>query len=632
MTMLPSYVEEAFTTIYGSSPDPRKIESFASRWGALDIQTFQRVLKEGHEKDRAIAIFALGSLGTPEAQAEVTPFLSSPIRLERWASALCLGKHRHEQAYLVLQSMLIEGLSPAERPWIYEGDFFAPLRSDELWYDSYRPRVVRLLEPYTAPSVVPTMRQALQLLWELEKAGHPYLFQFDYQDFLCYALGERAAFDALPDLDWPPAYHNVARVYLTLGYLHAYTRAGKETNLDVLLEEDETLQKEVAHLLTQHFALSKEELEACVINFEEQIGTRNHLRRAIRDKRLEEDLAEINAFDEQEEDLAEINAFDEQDENDENDEDNEISTILPPLSSSYHGHLAPINSLSWSPDGTQIVSGSDDQTAHAWSASSGKPAMVFREHTASVNVVSWNPVKNVIASGGSDNIVYVWDATTGETISSYRQHTGWICCGLCWSPDGTRLASASWDKTVHVWDAFSGETLLIYRGHQAIVYSVTWSPDGSRIASGSGYPECAIHIWDATTGAPERIYNHHLAWENSVHHLVWSPDSTYIASTGPRFDYRIWNARTGEDIIDSDHTDGPLAWSPDSRYIASEATGEGGVDIRQPETNKLLCNYYGGELFLVTALAWSPDGFRLAAAGKGRGNSNRINVCSFLLP
>jgi serine/threonine protein kinase len=81
----------------------------------------------------------------------------------------------------------------------------------------------------------------------------------------------------------------------------------------------------------------------------------------------------------------------------------------------YHGHAAPINTVSWSPGNRQGV-------AH------------YRSH---------------IASGGDDGTVQIWEAMTGLRISTYRGHSGGVSA-IAWSPDGKWIASAGIDSTVQV--------------------------------------------------------------------------------------------------------------------------------------------------------------------------------------
>lgn len=241
----------------------------------------------------------------------------------------------------------------------------------------------------------------------------------------------------------------------------------------------------------------------------------------------------------------------------------------------------------------------------------------------------------------ADQVVYVWDAWTGEQIQAYRGHQSWIWGGLVWSPDGTKIASASLDHTVQVWDALSGEPLLNYRGHSGIITSLAWSPDGTRIVSGGGYPECLIQVWDAQTGVLHLTYHDHerdvlkrrplfgpilekpdeyaekwLREASSVHSLAWSPDGRLIASAGLRTVYRLWGAQSGENIVASNQTEGPLAWSSDGTLLASPQAFAH-VDFWQVSTNQIVTSYRTEGMVDLKALSLSSDGKLFAVSGLG---------------
>ena len=84
----------------------------------------------------------------------------------------------------------------------------------------------------------------------------------------------------------------------------------------------------------------------------------------------------------------------------------------------YPGHSMLVRMVAWSPGGTRIVSGSDDGTAQVWDAADGGHAYMYHGHSdyylghaithAAVNSVTWSPGGTRIASGSSDKTVQVW--------------------------------------------------------------------------------------------------------------------------------------------------------------------------------------------------------------------------------
>jgi serine/threonine protein kinase len=64
----------------------------------------------------------------------------------------------------------------------------------------------------------------------------------------------------------------------------------------------------------------------------------------------------------------------------------------------YTGHSSAVEAVAWSPDGTRIASGSDDETVQVWDASNGQHFFTYTGHSTSVYKVAWSPDGSRIAS------------------------------------------------------------------------------------------------------------------------------------------------------------------------------------------------------------------------------------------
>lgn len=85
----PEYVYRGFGGVYyAESYDDQDIEAFAKRWGGLDIDTFERIVREAEGEDKVIAIYAIGYANSPHVRVLLTPLLQSPVRMGRASSCL----------------------------------------------------------------------------------------------------------------------------------------------------------------------------------------------------------------------------------------------------------------------------------------------------------------------------------------------------------------------------------------------------------------------------------------------------------------------------------------------------------------------------------------------------------------
>ena len=209
--------------------------------------------------------------------------------------------------------------------------------------------------------------------------------------------------------------------------------------------------------------------------------------------------------------------------------------------------------------------------------------------------------------------------------------------GVAFSPDGTRIASASSFGTItlKLWDpATEQQETRILRGPAGGVMRVAFSPDGKRIAS-VGVQEAKV--WDIATG--QEIYSLQGPLE-SVHSVAFSPDGTRIASVGGGETVKLWDAATGQKTLTMkagppvrytgrypNATDGRenfaipgrllfangMAFSPDGTCIASASDRTVKVwDTRIGQGTRTLQGHTGD----VMTVAFSPDGKRIASAGK----------------
>ncbi len=292
----------------------------------------------------------------------------------------------------------------------------------------------------------------------------------------------------------------------------------------------------------------------------------------------------------------------------------------------YRGHFKEVAAIAWSPDGSCIVSGGRDEMAQVWDVSTGALILTYRGHVSTndlgsavgVSAVVWSPIDNRIATAGNDEAaqvwngtVHIWDASTGRQVLTYSGHFGSVRT-IAWSPNGAYIAtSGGWTSTVDIWDASTGSRVLTYSGHTSFVHQVAWSPDGIYLASGSD--DKTVQIWNASTGVQVRTYDGH---SEGVVAVTWSPDGTYIASGSSDGTVHAWDTSTGRQIwhhgAHPDHGRLSLKWSPNGTCIALSRELNSTVELWDGSTGKLILTYSGHSSF-IKAIAWSPDGSRIAS-------------------
>ncbi|CAD8141537.1 unnamed protein product [Paramecium octaurelia] len=80
------------------------------------------------------------------------------------------------------------------------------------------------------------------------------------------------------------------------------------------------------------------------------------------------------------------------------------------------GHSSTVFSISYSPDGTTLASGSFDTSIRLWDVKTGQLKAKLDGHSNTVSSVNFSPDGNTLASGSDDNSIRLWNVQTSKEI------------------------------------------------------------------------------------------------------------------------------------------------------------------------------------------------------------------------
>jgi WD40 repeat protein len=107
------------------------------------------------------------------------------------------------------------------------------------------------------------------------------------------------------------------------------------------------------------------------------------------------------------------------------------------------------SSLCFSPDGQELagVGGEDGRTILLWDVETGKQIRVFAGHTGRINALDFSPDGKQILSGSNDRTMKLWDAETGACLATLASFDdgGWVVA----TPGGPFDGNPSGMKHLH---------------------------------------------------------------------------------------------------------------------------------------------------------------------------------------
>jgi WD40 repeat protein len=247
--------------------------------------------------------------------------------------------------------------------------------------------------------------------------------------------------------------------------------------------------------------------------------------------------------------------------------------------------------------------------------------IVFHPEPSPVRLIA-SSFKPVAGSRSAPGELVLLDVATGREV----RHSGAIPAPifLCFSPDWRWLAARHFTTddvnsgAVTVFDATTWNPVFTVPDQGYIGYFCAFGPDSGRLAVSR---EDHVAVLEVPSGRELRRIG---AFGGSAGTVVWSPDGRWIAAAPEPNDQGSWpagrvihlfDAETGSEAHAIPTTAGEsiraLAFSPDGRRLASAGV-EQRIRIWDTESGLELLTLSGHE-HVVWGLSFSPDGRRLAS-------------------
>lgn len=288
----------------------------------------------------------------------------------------------------------------------------------------------------------------------------------------------------------------------------------------------------------------------------------------------------------------------------------------PGLKKSLKGHKDAVMAIDFSPDTSQVVSGSLDATVLVWKLNAKQVPNKFVGHTGAVHSVAFNPTGTLIATGSADHTVRLWENDSRGRSSVLKSHSGAVrACSF--SFDGQYLLTGSDDKYLKIFTVHNKRHTSTINAHTNWIRAAEFSPDSRLIVSAS--EDKTVKLWDSEQLAQISAFEDEANFLSARFH----PDGTCIASGTLDGKASVWDIRSQMllQLYDSAHTDAvnSVAFHNSGRYLLT-ASNDSTMKIFDLRKGSLLYSLYGHE-GTVQVVNFSKDG---AIFGSGGSDSNLI--------
>ncbi|MBL7187471.1 MAG: WD40 repeat domain-containing protein [Phycisphaerae bacterium] len=215
------------------------------------------------------------------------------------------------------------------------------------------------------------------------------------------------------------------------------------------------------------------------------------------------------------------------------------------------GHEEEIRLLRFRVDGARLLSIDAKRTVIWWDVPTwrqagrpfvvelpGRPDDVWRPPDVS-------PDGRLLVFGTKAGDVCWLDAETGELL---ERTTGgdYATKQVAFSGDGSQLASTSNHGTVALWDPSSFTRVTSFRAHLTAAHGVTFSPHDRRLATGGATSRDAVRLWDLSTHRELITLPGQAAVSSFV---VFSNDGRWLAAcSGVEGKLHLWRAPSWDEI------------------------------------------------------------------------------------
>ncbi|KAK2441519.1 WD repeat-containing protein [Trifolium repens] len=269
------------------------------------------------------------------------------------------------------------------------------------------------------------------------------------------------------------------------------------------------------------------------------------------------------------------------------------------------GHQKPVSSVSWSPNGQELLTCGVEEAVRRWDVSTGKCLQIYEKNGSGLISCAWFPCGKYILSGLSDKSICMW-ALDGKEVESWKGQKTLKISDLEITGDGKHILSICEENAILFFNKETKEERFIEEDQTITSFSL--SKDSRFLLVNLLNQE--IHLWNIE-GDPKLVgkYKSHRRSRFVIRSCFGGLKQSFISSGSEDSQVYIWHRSSG-DLVDAlpGHSGAVncVSWNPANPHMLASASDDRTVriwglkclDVKYPNAysngNNHHCN--GGEL------------------------------------
>eukprot|EP00112_Aurelia_sp_Birch-Aquarium-sp1_P012294 Seg2587.3 transcript_id=Seg2587.3/GoldUCD/mRNA.D3Y31 product="pre-mRNA 3' end processing protein WDR33" protein_id=Seg2587.3/GoldUCD/D3Y31 len=271
----------------------------------------------------------------------------------------------------------------------------------------------------------------------------------------------------------------------------------------------------------------------------------------------------------------------------------------------------PIFSLSWTPEGRRLISGSSSGEFTLWGGLQFNFETVMQAHESAVRTMEWSHNDTWLLSADHSGSVKYWQSNMNN-VKTLQAHNDPVR-GVGFSPTDNKFATCSDDGTIKIWDFYRCQEERVLRGHGADVKCLNWHPSKGLLVTGSKDSQQPLKLWDPKSGTSLSTIHIH---KSTVMDLQWNRNGDWLLTASRDHLIKVFDIRAMKEIQTfRGHKKEATAvdWHPCHESLFASGGSDGAIMFWNMGAMKEVGSMDHAHDAMIWSVRWHPLGHILAS-------------------